>query len=260
MSEASSIRAKPHSFRISAFLTPWFTAKSLSIAIVAQVNDRESCGRPSRRERAMNAENASEPQQTVSEPAAETSSELLTEVPIAGQQQQASPEQTAESRSRWPSGYPFRPPGRSRSRSRPVPKQASPARVPTLADVVHPDVSRRPLIPMDQLRQRPTLSGSWIDWDDLNRQTEKKRVALLRNILNDERMSDSFKMLVVGEKWENFESEDELMSRLQYAETEDLPPPGTPEEHERKEQVKMLTAEMMFMRTLLYHSVSNPRR
>ena len=128
-----------------------------------------------------------------------------------------------------------------------------------MADVVHPDVPPQP-IPTLQPRQRSTLSGSWIDWDDLHRQTEKKRVALLRNILNDERMSDSFKMLMVGEKWENFENEDELLSRLQDAETRDLPPPGTPEEHERKMQVKMLTDEMMFMRTLLYHSVSNPRR
>jgi len=160
MSEASSIRAKPHSFSISAFLAPWFTAKSLSIAIVAQVNDRESCSRPSRSERAMNAENASEPQQTVTEPAAETSPELPTEVPIVGGQQQASPEQTAESRSRGPSGGTLRPPGRSRSRSPGV------ALRPKLALKLGP-MQERPFLWYDQTLEGAVITtlhqvGCWV--------------------------------------------------------------------------------------------------
>ena len=37
-----------HFFRISAFLRPWIKAKALSVAILAQVNERESCSRPPR--------------------------------------------------------------------------------------------------------------------------------------------------------------------------------------------------------------------
>ena len=104
------------------------------------------------------------------------------------------------------------------------------------------------------------LGGSWIDWHALRLQTERNRVAVLRNILNDQHTSDSFKLLLVGEKWDNFESEDELLSRLQYAETRDLPPPDTSEDNERKIQVKMLFNEMLMTRALLYHDISNPRR
>jgi len=206
----------------------------------------------------MNAQNASELQQTVTEPAANPSYVLLTEVQIAGEQEQTFPEQTAQSRSRRPSGSGSRPPRGSRSRSPPVPKQASPAEVPTVADVVRLDVS--PHIPLRQPPQRSTLEGSWIDWERMERQTQTKRVAVLRNILNDPRTGDSYKMLCVGEKMENFADEDELLSRLHFLETRDLPPPGTPEEHDRKIQVKSLFAEALMTRTLLYHDVSNPQR
>jgi len=52
-----------------------------------------------------------------------------------------------------------------------------------------------------------------------------------------------------------FENEDELLCRLQNAETKDLPPPDTPEDKERKIQVKALFSEMIKMRSLLYRDI-----
>ena len=54
---------------------------------------------------------------------------------------------------------------------------------------------------------------------------------------------------------ENFESEDELLERLHDAETKDLPPPDTPEDKERKIQVKALFSELLTMRSSLYRDV-----
>ena len=203
----------------------------------------------------MKAQIASELQQTVTEQAAKSSNEQLTKEQIAGEQEQTFTEQAAKSRSRRPSGSGSRPPRGSRSRSPPVPKRASPAEVPTVPDVIRPDVSPQARVP--QPPQRSMLGGSWIDWDAMDRGTQTRRVAVLRNILNDPRTYDSYKMLCVGEKMENFENEDELLSRLQYLETRDLPPPGTPEEHDRKIQVAMLFDQALMMRTLLYHAVGS---
>jgi len=153
------------------------------------------------------------------------------------------------------SGSTFRPPGRSRSRSPPFPKRASPAEVPAVPAVIRPDVSRIDWAGMG-LRPQQALGYSRIDWAEMGRETQQKRVAVLQEILNDPRISsDSFKMLLVGEKMDNFQQEDELLRRIQGLEATDLPPPGTPQEHNRKIQVAMLLEELLMTRTLLYHVV-----
>jgi len=153
------------------------------------------------------------------------------------------------------SGSTFRPPGRSRSRSPPFPKRASPAEVPAVPAVIRPDVSRIDWAGMG-LRPQQALGYSRIDWAEMGRETQQKRVAVLQEILNDPRISsDSFKMLLVGEKMDNFQQEDELLRRIQGLEATDLPPPGTPQEHNRKIQVAVLLEELLMTRTLLYHVV-----
>jgi len=119
--------------------------------------------------------------------------------------------------------------------------------------VIRPDVSPQARAPQPP---QQALGYSRIDWAEMDRETQQKRVAVLRKILNDPRISsDSFKMLLVGEKMDNFQQEDELLERIQGLEATDLPPPGTPQEHNRKIQVAMLLEELLMTRTLLYHVV-----
>ena len=127
---------------------------------------------------------------------------------------------------------------------------SSPAEVPAVPAVIRPDVSPQARAPQPP---QQALGYSRIDWAEMGRETQQKRVAVLRKILNDPReSSDSFKMLLVGEKMDNFQQEDELLQRIQGLEATDLPPPGTPHEHNRKIQVAMLLEELLMMRTLLY--------
>jgi len=202
----------------------------------------------------MNAENASEPQQTVTKPAAETGSEQLKEVPVAGEQQASISEPTAESRSRGPSGSNCRPPRRSRSRSPVFEKQQLPTMTATWVNF-STEIGCKILIPVLKQRPRCMMEGFWIDWDTLKKWTELNRVIMLRKILNNQETADSFKLWCVNEKMEHFESEDELLERLQDAETRDLPPPDTPEDKERKIQVKALFSELLTMRSRLYRDV-----
>ena len=205
----------------------------------------------------MNAENASEPQQTVTKPAAETGSEQLKEVPVAGEQQASISEPTAETRSREPSGSNCRPPRRSRSRSPVFEKLQLPTLTATWVNFS--TGSRRQdqiLIPVIRKRPRCMLEGFWIDWDTLKKWTELNRVIMLKKILNDQEASDAFKLYCVNQKVEDFDHEDDLLERLQDAETKDFPPPDTPEDKERKIQVKALFSELLTMRSSLYHDVS----
>jgi len=241
-------------FKVSAFLMPRFKARALSVAISGQANECKRCSRPSPSERAMNAENASELQQTVTEPAAETRSEQLTEMPVAGEQQASNSESTAESRSKRPSDSKCRPPRRSRSRSREFMRLQLPT-VPATWVNFSTEPGKQLLIPVVKGRPRCMMDGCWIDWDTLKKWTEVTRVTMLRRILINEETCDSFKLWCVNEKMGLFENEDELLCRLQNAETKDLPPPDTPEDKERKIQVKALFSEMIKMRSLLYRDI-----
>ena len=115
----------------------------------------------------------------------------------------------------------------------------------------------RPVIPALLSPPQPALGYSGIDWGEMIRETQTKRVAVLRKVLNDPQPSnDSFRMLLVGEKIDNFQYENELIEEIQKLETTNLPAPGTPQEHSRKEQVGRLVVYLQSMRMMTYLDVS----
>ena len=185
-----------------------------------------------------------------------SSNKQLTKERIAGEREQTSTEPTARPRSTLSSGSDSRPPSGSRTRSPHVPEQVAPVEVPNLGDVVTPGV-----LPHDPLRRPPEPSPTRrrkIDWQLVNTRTFRARVAVLRDVLNDDRTPDCHKLVCAQERIENFDDEDELLNRLQSLETKDDPPPGSPEERDRHDEIKMLIAEALMRRTLLYCDVNFP--
>ena len=100
------------------------------------------------------------------------------------------------------------------------------------------------------------MEGFWVDWDALEVWTEVRRVYTLRKILSDPKLHDSFKLWLVSQKSQGFENENKLLKRLRDAGTKDLSPPGTPEDDERKIQVKALFLESLKMHKALYHEIT----
>ena len=100
------------------------------------------------------------------------------------------------------------------------------------------------------------MEGFWIDWDALEVWTEVNRVFMLRNILSDPKLPDSFKLWLVNQKSQDFEDENKPLKPFRDAETKDLPPPDTPEDNERKIQVKALFSELLKMHKALYHELA----
>jgi len=90
----------------------------------------------------------------------------------------------------------------------------------------------------------------------MNTWTFRARVAVLRKILNDDSAPDYLKLVCAQEKIENFIDEDELLNRLQSLEIKDDPPPGSPEERGRHDEIQMLIAQALMTRTLLYSEVT----
>ena len=74
---------------------------------------------------------------------------------------------------------------------------------------------------------------------------------MLREIVNDDTSPDYFKLLCAQERIGNFDDEDKLLKRLQSLDTKDEPPPGSPEERDRLDELKMLVAEALMRRTLV---------
>ena len=185
-----------------------------------------------------------------------SSNEQLTKEKIAGEQKQTFSEPTARSRSMRSSGSDARPPRGIRSRSPPVPKQAAPVQIQSPASLQSPAVLSR--APWDQPPQPWSAKDHMIDWPQMNRQTALARVAVLRNMLDKNGMSDRVKLIRVGEKMEHFDIEDVLLDQLEYLETKDGLPPESLEEHNRQNDVKMLIAEGPLTRTLLYSGVEIP--
>ena len=115
----------------------------------------------------------------------------------------------------------------------------------------------RPVIPALLSPPQSALGYSGIDWGEMIRETQTKRVAVLRKVLNVPQPSnDSFRMVLVGEKMNNFQYENELVEEIQKLETTNLPAPGTPKEHNRKEQVGKLINYLQRMRMITYPDVA----
>jgi len=114
-------------------------------------------------------------------------------------------------------------------------------------------------LPRDQNRRKiDWTSRRNIDWQLLYTRTFRARVAVLREIVNDDTSPDYFKLLCAQERIGNFDDEDKLLKRLQSLDTKDEPPPGSPEERDRLDELKMLVAEALMRRTLLYCDVNFP--
>jgi len=151
-----------------------------------------------------------------------------------------------------------RPPGGSRSRSPHVPEQYAPIQVSILSNVVTPGV-----LPHEQNRrqidwQRQTTSRCKIDWQFVNTRTIRARIAVLKQIVNHDTFIDHFKLLCVQGRMESFNDEDELLNRLQSLDTHPEFPPDSPQEREILEELKILVAEALQRRALLFGDVNIP--